>query len=273
MRSNPLAPSEVRTSPSSPPFLFRTNTTSWRYVELGTLYTARILVRADLDRQLVKSATCTLVIPELELTIPASRGQLTTVEGIVRDTVRDLEMDQPLRRIQDEATWEKIGVLVGKMNDILGDEEEEKGDEEAAVGAVVQKSAAKVDKPMKPFTVQLDDPAGNSWIEFIGSMEDPKWTMRQYERTPEQNAAIGLGGGDAPAPAAEAKHVGSEREAFEAGKKVEAGPGEDDVVPNEEIYVFPGTCSSCSAPLDTMMKRVIIPYFKVRPHPLNPLTH
>ncbi|KAF8605869.1 putative ZPR1-protein binds to translation elongation factor eEF-1 [Ceratobasidium sp. AG-I] len=229
--------------------------------ELGTLYTTRILARSDLDRQLVKSASATLVIPELELTIPASRGQLTTVEGIVRDTVRDLEMDQPLRRVQDEVTWGKIEVLVGKMKDILGDsEDEEEGKEGEGVGEVVQKSAAKVDKPMKPFTVQLDDPAGNSWIEFIGSMDDPKWTMRQYERTPEQNAAIGLGGGDAPAVTAEAKHVGSAREVMDAEKKVDGG--DDDVVPNEEIYVFPGTCSSCSAPLDTMMKRVIIPYFK-----------
>lgn len=178
----------------------------------------------------------------------------------MRDTVRDLEMDQPLRRIQDETTWEKIEALVKKMKDILGDDEEEKDEE--GTGEVVQKSAAKLDKPMKPFTVQLDDPAGNSWIEFIGSMDDPKWTMRQYERTPEQNAAIGLGGGDEPAATVEAKHVGSAREVMDAGKKVD---GEDDVVPNEEIYVFPGTCSSCSAPLDTMMKRVIIPYFKVCP--------
>lgn len=33
---------------------------------------------------------------------------------------------------------------------------------------------------------------------------------------------------------------------------------------NEEIYVFPGTCSSCGHPLDTMMKKVNIPYFQVR---------
>ncbi|KAG8700467.1 nucleolar zinc-finger protein, partial [Ceratobasidium sp. 395] len=55
----------------------------------------------------------------------------------------------------------------------------------------------------------------------------------------------------------EAKHIANPKEVIEGGKK-----DDDDIVPNEEIYVFPGTCSSCSASLDTMMKRVIIPYFK-----------
>ncbi|CAE6456970.1 unnamed protein product [Rhizoctonia solani] len=223
--------------------------------ELGTLYTARILDRSDLDRQLVKAERCTLVIPELELTIPASKGQLTTVEGIIQDTVRDLSLDQPVRRIQDLTTYEKIEVLLNKLKDILGEEDEK--NEKETTGPVVTKSALKSDKPLKPFTVQLDDPTGNSWIEFYGSMDDPKWTMRQYERTPEQDAALGIGIGEDAAPAVQAKHVASAKDVIDA-KRGE----DDDVVPNEEIYVFPGKCSSCSAPLDTMMKRVIIPYFK-----------
>ncbi|QRV88748.1 hypothetical protein RhiJN_16766 [Ceratobasidium sp. AG-Ba] len=218
--------------------------------EQGTLYTARILARSDLDRQLVKSASCTLVIPELELTIPASRGQLTTVEGILRDTVRDLELDQPLRRIQQPDAYEKIEVLLGKMKEIIGDDEDE---DDNATGPVEPKSATKADKPMAAFTVQLDDPAGNSWIEFIGSMDDPKWSMRLYERTPEQNASLGIGGDAKPV---EVKHI-TDPKAVIDGKNAE-----DDGMPNEEIYVFPGSCSSCSAPLDTMMKRVTIPYFK-----------
>ncbi|CAE7112307.1 unnamed protein product [Rhizoctonia solani] len=219
--------------------------------EMGTLYTTRILERSDLDRQLVKSGTCNLVIPELELTIPASKGQLTTVEGVIRDTYRDLSLDQALRRIQDPTTYEKIEALLTKLKDILGDED----DEDETTGPV-QTKASNLDKPLKSFTVQLDDPTGNSWIEFYGSMEDPKWSMRQYERTAEQNAAIGIGIGE-DAPAAQAKHVASAKEAM-AAKQV----GDDDIVPSEEIYVFPGICSSCSAPLDTMMKRVVIPYFK-----------
>lgn len=207
-------------------------------VELGTLYTTRILDRSDLNRQLVKASTCTLVIPEFELTIPASRGQLTTVEGIIRDTVRDLSLDQPLRRIQDPSTYEKLETLLDKLRAVLGDEDEESG--------------SGSEKPLVPFTVQLDDPTGNSWIEFYGSMDDPKWSMRQYERTVEQNVAIGLVSPD-EAAGVRAKHVSSAEEAL----------GAEDGLPNEEIYSFPGSCTSCHAPLETRMKRVIIPYFKV----------
>ncbi|KAJ7356644.1 hypothetical protein DFH08DRAFT_1075774 [Mycena albidolilacea] len=47
-----------------------------------------------------EGAVYTIYTAEYELTLPASsRGQLTTVEGLVRDVVADLSMDQPLRRI------------------------------------------------------------------------------------------------------------------------------------------------------------------------------
>jgi len=30
---------------------------------------------------------------------------------------------------------------------------------------------------MKSFTIKLEDPAGDSFIEFVGSMADLKWNM------------------------------------------------------------------------------------------------
>jgi len=101
----------------------------------------------------------------------------------------------------------------------------------------------------KPFTVKVDDPAGDSFIEFIGSMADPKWSMRTYNRTLEQNVAMGL---TAPEEEAEEPTKAEGAEAEEGGEKREG----------EEIYVFPGICSSCGHPIDTRMKKVIIPYFK-----------
>ena len=68
----------------------------------------RVLARDDLDRQIVKSNTCTVSIPEIELTIPPGRGQLTTIEGLIRDIVTDLGADQPLRRVENPAAYEKI---------------------------------------------------------------------------------------------------------------------------------------------------------------------
>ncbi|KAH9072232.1 ZPR1 zinc-finger domain-containing protein [Lactarius deliciosus] len=192
----------------------------------GAVYTARILSRRDLNRQIVKSETCTVAIPEYELTIPASKGQLTTVEGIIGNVIRDLSYDQPLRRIQDEDTFTKIQALVDKLK---------------AIGPVDSEA------PMPPFTLKLDDPTGNSFIEFVDSMADPKWNLRTYRRTKEQNVALGLVAAD--------DSVVDEKE-----KPTEDTPTDDNA--NEEIYVFPGICSSCGHPLDTMMKKVVIPYFQ-----------
>ncbi|KAG8926524.1 nucleolar zinc-finger protein [Tulasnella sp. 419] len=213
--------------------------------EQGCLYTAKIVDRStDFNRQIVKSATCTISIPELELTIPAHRGQLTTVEGMIRDTVSDLQGDQPLRKIMQPDVYEKIEALIGKLKLILGekdgDDEKEVSDEEKAA------------RHLPPFTIKLDDPAGNSWIEFLGTMAaDTKWTMKLYNRTKEQNIELGL------IPKDELEDQEPRRDAAQ-----EPDTEKEDIAPNEEIYVFPGICSSCSAPLNTMMKKVVIPYFK-----------
>ncbi|KAF8213805.1 ZPR1 zinc-finger domain-containing protein [Mycena galopus ATCC 62051] len=218
----------------------------------GAVYTARILNRPDLDRQIVRSPTCEIYIAEYELTLPASsRGQLTTVEGLIRDVVADLSMDQPLRRIQDPEGHGKIEALVLKLKDILGDDEDEEEDgEDAPKVQIIKTAAQKLHLPMPAFTLKLDDPSGNSWIEFIGSMADPKWNMRTYPRTLQQNIDLGLVAAPEEQPLASV----TEEEQDASGEIVEAE--------NEEIYVFQGVCSSCGHPLDTLMKKVLIPYFK-----------
>lgn len=196
---------------------------------------------------MVRSPTCEIRIPELDLTLPATkRGQLTTVEGLVRDVVSDLAMDQPLRRIQDEEGYKTIEALLGKLRAILGDGEEEDEDKQ---GEVVK--AADKDVPMPPFTIRLDDPAGNSWIEFIGSTSDPKWNMRTYPRTLAQNVQLGLVAAEDEPPAGE---LGTVKESEEVV---------NGAVTDDEVFIFHGHCSSCGHPLDTMMKKVTIPYFQV----------
>lgn len=204
----------------------------------GSVYTARILTREDLDRQIVKSGFCTVSIPEFELTIPASKGQMTTVEGVIRDIVADLSSDQPLRRVENEAAYTKIETILDGFRGILADDDDD--DEAPKVGKASQKDA-----PMKTFTITLDDPSGNSFIEFVGSMSDPKWNLRTYHRTRQQNVLLGLVNPD-------------EEEKKEDDDRLGGGlEGE-----NEELYVFPGSCSSCGHPSDTLIKKVNIPYFK-----------
>ena len=228
-------------------------------LEHGTAYTVRILSRKDLDRQLVKSSTCTVVIPEYELTIPPGKGQLTTVEGLIRDVVTDLSADQPLRRIQAEEAYKKIERMLTAFRAILGETEDDDEVDGEANGPV-EKASAK-DLPMEPFTVKLDDPAGNSFVEFVGSMADPKWNLRTYKRTREQNIVLGLVAPDEAGD--ESQEPGSDLTKVENQERAEEALGGGPEDKNEEIFAFPGTCSSCGARLDTLMKKVNVPYFKV----------
>ncbi|KAG1868526.1 zf-ZPR1-domain-containing protein [Suillus subluteus] len=182
----------------------------------GTMYTVKVLNRGDLDRQLIRSEACTINIPEFQLVLPPSRGQLTTVEGLLRDIVADLNVQQPLRREDDE-----------------GKDKLEKRD------------LSKEDPVARTITITLDDPSGNSFLEFVGSMSDLKWNMRTYERSLEQNRQLGL------APPAEDK----KENAVDETEQQSGGP-------DDEVFEFPGICSRCSRPLVTRMKKVSIPYFK-----------
>ncbi|KAM0748586.1 zf-ZPR1-domain-containing protein [Meredithblackwellia eburnea MCA 4105] len=186
--------------------------------ELGSVYTVRLTARSDLDRQLVKSSSCSISIPEYSLQIPAARGQFTTVEGIIRDMIRDLDADQPLRRVEYPDVYEKIEALLDKLRLIVvGDDEDES-------------------KPMPVFTLKLDDPSGNSFIEAVGGLNDPKWSKKEYERNKEQDEQLGL-----------------------------AHEEKDENDPKhypEEVMSFPSTCSLCGSELETLMKTVHIPHFK-----------
>ncbi len=188
--------------------------------ERGCLYTLRINSKEDLDRQIVKSETCISRFEELELEIPAQRGQLTNIEGLLSTVLEDLVADQPARKSLQPEAFEKIEEFIQKGRDML-------------------------EGKSFPFTLKIDDPAGNSWIE--PKLGDPrgKWTRTEYERTPEQNEQLALtdtSGNNAPAE-----------------QRAEVV---DDEIRPDEVHTFPATCPSCTRPCNTNMKLVDIPHFK-----------
>ncbi|KAG1720258.1 ZPR1 zinc-finger domain-containing protein [Suillus lakei] len=75
----------------------------------GAMDTVKVLNRSDLDRQVVRSEACTLNIPEFQLVLPPSCGQLTTVEGLLRDIDADLS----------------IQAIIDGLKEIIADDEEE----------------------------------------------------------------------------------------------------------------------------------------------------
>ena len=251
-KSNPQDPYDVRLLSGR----FVTILISYSWTAEGTVYTARILNHEDLNRQLVKSASCSVTIPQYELTIPPSRGQLTTIEGLIRDIAADLSTDQPLRKYQDENAYTKIQSIIDSIRAVLDDDE---GGDEEATGP---REPRKENRTFTPFTVQLDDPAGNSFIEFLGSTADPKWNLRTYARTHAQNVALGIAAPDDANIESDPNAIKKMKMAVDQAM-TEQSAGE---IKDDEILVFPGLCSSCSRPLDTLMKKVNIPYFKVRDH-------
>lgn len=244
----------------------------------GVTYTVHLLTRADLDRQIVKSNWATITIPDIQLTIPPGRGQINTVEGIIRDTVRDLNISQPVRRVMDPETGKKIDELLEKLRASIDMEEEDEDDggvgiddDEKPVHHEPSNASSKEEKPFVPFSVIVDDPSGNSYFQFKGSQSDPQWNMRAYNRTFDQNVTLGLVARpediseEQPkgVPIVAADHKLSSVEEFESKRNKNAINRDDGTVVPDEIYSFPATCSSCGHQLETLMQQVNIPYFQV----------
>ncbi|RKP08715.1 ZPR1 zinc-finger domain-containing protein [Thamnocephalis sphaerospora] len=189
--------------------------------ELGAEQTCQISTREDLNRQLVKSDSAVVRFVEADMEIPAvsRRGALTTVEGLISSAIEDLSDQQPVRKHTDAALYLKIEELLAKLRGYL--------------------------ELKEPFTLKLDDPAGNSYIENLCAPNpDPKLAVRHYKRTLEQNRELSLALPEGVEPEST-----EEAQAAEPTKETEEGS-------------FPAKCSTCNAMSDTRMHIVNIPYFK-----------
>lgn len=130
----------------------------------------KILDRDDFSRDILKSDTCSLQIPEIELDIgPAVLGgRFTTVEGLLVTAKEQLyESSTMFHDSQDPETKRRIAEFMDKFDLLL--------------------------KLEKQFTLVLDDPAGNSYVQsFSESSPDDRLSFTKYERTFEQNEELGL---------------------------------------------------------------------------------
>lgn len=128
------------------------------FEEKGVEIKHKIKTEADLKLDAVKSDSCIVKVPELELeVICASAGKYTTVEGICQDTLERLEKSYPY---------------------MFGDSAEEH------VKKKLENIYARLRSPVG-LTIILDDPTGNSYIQEADE-------IKQYERTFEQNEELGL---------------------------------------------------------------------------------
>ncbi|XP_055913581.1 zinc finger protein ZPR1 [Eupeodes corollae] len=138
--------------------------------EQGIRIELKIDNNEDLSRDVLKSETCQLEIPEIECQVGASAlgGRFTTVEGIFAAMKTQLEGNGILfHDSADPETKNRLDVFIEKFDDIVS--------------------------LRLPATLILDDPAGNSYVQsLVDEGTDPKMTVTRYDRTFDQNEDLGL---------------------------------------------------------------------------------
>ncbi|CAB1316604.1 unnamed protein product [Coregonus sp. 'balchen'] len=139
--------------------------------ELGTKITLHLTDVSDMSRDLLKSETCSILIPELEfeLGMAAVGGKFTTLEGLLKD-IKDLIVSKNPFTCGDSSTsdrTEKLKLFGEKIDKIMAGEMD--------------------------VHIVLDDPAGNSYLQNVYAPDpDPEMTTEKYTRTFEQNEDLGL---------------------------------------------------------------------------------
>ncbi|MFH4974428.1 hypothetical protein AB6A40_001137 [Gnathostoma spinigerum] len=125
----------------------------------------------DFSRDVLKSDTCMLSIPEVGLDVGAGAlcGRFTTVEGIIM-SMRDQLKNEGRFLLGDSASNEesdKFANFLREFDDILS--------------------------LKRKVHLILDDPAGNSYIQSLAApLDDPRLSREFYIRSYEQNDELGL---------------------------------------------------------------------------------
>ncbi|KAL8586080.1 hypothetical protein ACOMHN_065424 [Nucella lapillus] len=138
----------------------------------GRSITVRIETSEDMSRDVLKSETACIRIPELdfETEMGTLGGKFTTVEGLLEDIKGQLRDSNPFL-VGDSSlpsTSSKLQAFCEKVDEII------KG------------TRTKVH-------IVVDDPAGNSYIQSLTAPDpDPQLTVEDYERNFEQNEDLGL---------------------------------------------------------------------------------
>ena len=182
-----------------------------------------------MEREIIKTETAIFRIEDLDFEIPSGHGIITNIEGILSEILTNLEASQNARKTEEPELYKKIGQICSKLLEMM------------------------IGRGM-PFTVSIDDPAGNSWIE--PSMKDDekgKYVRQEYPRSQEQNSKLGLGEATNNEPTA---HV---------VPQIQSGGGDpmaDVEILDGAVYELDSACPGCSNPAKLNVQLVKIPYFK-----------
>lgn len=136
----------------------------------GVRFRVQITTKDDLSRDVLKSETCSLSIPELDLEVGphALCGRFTTVEGLLV-AMRDQLDGTVFHDSADDNTKQQMERFLNTFDDIM--------------------------KLERVITLVLEDPAGNTYVQSLSDDDtelDDKLTMERYDRTFDDNEQLGL---------------------------------------------------------------------------------
>jgi len=135
--------------------------------EKATRYTLNVSKPEDYDRDIFKSETAKITIPELDFeTNTGSMGSMfTTVEGVIDKLINNLN-ETPFTQ-GDSSESEAFHAFISRLRSFIDER--------------------------KNFTLIIDDPLSNSFVHSPYYPEvDPRLLKEEYERTWEQNEDLGI---------------------------------------------------------------------------------
>jgi zinc finger protein len=144
--------------------------------EKGRRITVSVENPDDLSRDILKGESCAMDCPELELQVDPGTlgGRFTTIEGLLTQVRDDLRAS------------------------IFGDQDNAGGGDSMDVAEKErwERFFARLDQAIKgemKFHIKLEDPLASSYVQsFTAPDPDPQIKVEDYERTDEEEEALGL---------------------------------------------------------------------------------
>jgi len=136
----------------------------------GKKITLRVDNQIDLSRDVLKSESATLIIPEIDLNVQygSMGGKFTTVEGVLNNIKDDMSKNPfVVGDSSSQTAKERFTEFINRIKNFISLKE--------------------------TFTLIIDDPSSNSYVQNIFWPEpDNQLIIEEYERTFEQNEELGL---------------------------------------------------------------------------------
>lgn len=134
----------------------------------GVRIEVTITGKEDFSRDLLKSETCDMEIPELELEVGPTilGGRFTTIEGIIAAMKEQLSSTFT-GDSSDPETVNRMDTFIAQLGKVLDGQ--------------------------RKVTLILNDPAGNSYVQSLSDDgPDDRLKITKYDRNFEQNEELGL---------------------------------------------------------------------------------